>query len=230
MKNYVVIGASQGIGNEIALQLSSSNQVFGTYCSHQKENTENLTYRYCNVLENKLDSILFPEIIDGLVYCPGSISLKPFNRFNEDDFINDYKLNVIRAAKIIQHLLPNLKKSASPSIVLFSSVAVQTGMPFHSLVASSKGAIEGLTKSLAAEFAPSIRVNCIAPSLTETGLANFLINSEDKKTNAALRHPLKKIGQVKDIASMAVFLIQENSQWITGQIIKIDGGLSTLKI
>ena len=133
------------------------------------------------VLENKLDSILFPEIIDGLVYCPGSISLKPFNRFNEDDFINDYKLNVIGAAKIIQHLLPNLKKSASPSIVLFSSVAVQTGMPFHSLVASSKGAIEGLTKSFAAEFAPSIRVNCIAPSLTETGLANFLINSADKK-------------------------------------------------
>ncbi len=230
MKNIVVIGASQGIGNEIAKQLSLSNQVFGTYNTHPKENTNNLSFQYYNVVENNFQQLQFPEIIDGLVYCPGSISLKPFSRFSDDDFINDYKLNVIGAVKIIQYLLPNLKKSTAASIVLFSTVAVQTGMPFHSLVSSSKGAIEGLTKSLAAEFAPLIRVNCIAPSLIETGLADFLINTEDKKNNAALRHPLKKIGSVNDIASMAVFLLQENSQWMTGQILKIDGGMSSLKI
>ena len=127
-------------------------------------------------------------------------------------------------------LLPNLKRSSNPSLILFSTVAVQAGFNFHSLVSSSKGAIEGLTKALAAEFAPKIRVNCIAPSITDTPLAASLLNSEEKKLINAQRHPLKKIGTPEDVASLATFLLSENSSWITGQILHVDGGISTLRV
>lgn len=142
----------------------------------------------------------------------------------------DYKLQVIGAIKIIQQVLPRLKKSKNASIVLFSTVAVQTGLPFHTQVATSKGAIEGLAKALAAEFAPAIRVNCIAPSLTDTPLAAFLLNTEQKKEANALRHPLKRIGSTEDIANMAAFLLSSKAAWITGQILHVDGGMSSLKI
>jgi NAD(P)-dependent dehydrogenase (short-subunit alcohol dehydrogenase family) len=165
-----------------------------------------------------------------MVYCPGKINLKPFARLKPEDFIEDYKIQVLGAIKAIQLLLPKLKKSSSPSIVLFSTVAVQTGFSFHSIVSSSKGAIEGLTRALAAELAPSIRINCIAPSITDTPLAGNLLNSLEKKEANAQRHPLKKVGEAKDIAHAVAFLLSEESSWMTGQIMHIDGGISNLRV
>jgi NAD(P)-dependent dehydrogenase (short-subunit alcohol dehydrogenase family) len=177
-----------------------------------------------------LDLSFTPDILDGLVYCPGAVNLKPFARIKPEDFISDYQLQLIGAVKVIQACLPKLKNASNPSIVLFSTVAVQTGFNFHSLVASSKGAVEGLTKALAAEFAPKIRVNCIAPSITDTPLAGALLNSVEKKEANAQRHPLKKIGKPEDLANLAEFLLSEKSGWITGQIIHSDGGMSSLKV
>lgn len=164
-----------------------------------------------------------------MVYCPGSINLLPFKRIKQEAFLSDFNLQVLGAIKVLQKALPALRKSANPSIVLFSTVAVQSGFNFHAQVAVSKGAIEGLTKSLAAEFAPKIRVNAIAPSLTDTPLANKLLNTPQKKEANANRHPLKRIGTVADIAQAANFLLSENASWITGQIIHVDGGMSTIK-
>jgi NAD(P)-dependent dehydrogenase (short-subunit alcohol dehydrogenase family) len=155
--------------------------------------------------------------------------LKPFSRFKSEDFIADYQLQVVGAVSVIQSVLPKLKASGKASIVLFSTVAVNTGFNFHSLVASSKGAIQGLTKALAAEFAPTIRVNAIAPSITNTPLASNLLNSEEKITANAQRHPMKAIGEPKDLAEMAAFLLSDSAKWMTGQIIAIDGGMSAIK-
>jgi NAD(P)-dependent dehydrogenase (short-subunit alcohol dehydrogenase family) len=154
----------------------------------------------------------------------------PFNRIASKDFIKDYNLQVVGAVKVIQAALPKLKESKNGSIVLFSTVAVQLGLNFHSLVASSKGAIEGLTKALAAELAPTIRVNCIAPSLTNTPLAASLLNSDQKIDANAQRHPLKRVGTPLDIANAVEFLLTDKSSWVTGQILSIDGGMSTIKL
>ncbi len=231
MSNYIIIGASSGIGHQLALQLSKAgNQVFATYCKNKlTSENENLHYYYLNVMDEELNLDFLPETISGLIYCPGSINLRPFARIKPADFAADYQLQVIGAIKTIQAVLPRLKKSGLASILLFSTVAVQTGLAFHSQVSASKGAIEGLTKALAAELAPSIRVNCIAPSLTDTPLALTLLNSEEKREANALRHPLKRIGNAKDMADMAEFLISEKGGWITGQILHVDGGFSSLK-
>ena len=165
----------------------------------------------------------------GIIYCPGSINLRPFERIKPADFINDFNLQVVGAIKTIQAVIPKLKNSENATIILFSTVAVQTGLPFHSQVSASKGAIEGLTKALAAEYAPKIRVNCIAPSLTDTPLAASLLNSDQKREANALRHPLKRIGTTQDIANMAEFLLSNKASWITGQIMHVDGGISSLK-
>ena len=164
------------------------------------------------------------------MYCPGAISLRPFNRIASEDFLKDYNLQVVGAVKVIQAALLKLKESKNGSIVLFSTVAVQLGLNFHSLVASSKGAIEGLTKALAAELAPTIRVNCIAPSLTNTPLAASLLNSDQKIDANAQRHPLKRVGTPLDIANAVEFLLTDKSSWVTGQILSIDGGMSTIKL
>ena len=134
------------------------------------------------------------------------------------------------AVKIIQQLLPALKKAEAPSVVFFSTVAVQTGMPFHASIAAAKGAVEGLARSLAAELAPKIRVNCIAPSLVQTSLAEKLVNTPEKIEAGGKRHALQRIGQPNDIAAMAEFLLSDKAGWITGQVLHIDGGMSTLKI
>ena len=188
MGTYVIIGASSGIGLQLASNLSNANhQVFGTY--HTKsgmQSSSHLTYHPLNVLEDELDLDFIPEAIDGLVYCPGSINLKPFNRIKADDFESDFKLQVVGAVKLIQALLPKLKTGTNPSIILFSSVAARLGLPYHTLVSSSKGAIEGLTVSLAAELAPTVRVNCIALSLTDTPMAWPLLSSSEKRTANAV--------------------------------------------
>ena len=227
MKNYLIIGASSGIGRQLASQLSIHHAVMGTYYMRETSHPS-IAYQYFDALGNEaLQNI--PEVLDGVAYCPGSIRLKPFGRLKEQDFIDDFKLQVGGAIKVIQQCLPALKKAENPSIVLFSTVAVQTGFNFHSLVSSSKGAIEGLAKALAAEFAPKIRVNCIAPSITQTKLAESLLSSDEKIKANAERHPLKRIGQPKDIANLGEFLMTDQSSWITGQIVHVDGGMSAIK-
>jgi NAD(P)-dependent dehydrogenase (short-subunit alcohol dehydrogenase family) len=232
MQHYLIIGASSGIGQELALQLAESGkQVIATFKKNEPTAVDSqIQFHYLDVFDNVIDLDFLPDELSGLVYCPGSINLRPFERIKPADFEEDYKLQVIGAIRIIQTVLPKLKKPEHAAIVLFSTLAVQTGLPYHSQVAASKGAIEGLTKSLSAEFAPKIRVNCIAPSLTNTPLAASLINTEQKLEANAQRHPLKRIGTVKDIANMAAFLLSDKASWITGQIFHVDGGMSAIKI
>ena len=219
LKNVLIIGGNSGIGEALNEQLKV-NGINTILASRSSSNTD--------VTETEPS---FPEIeggIDALVYCPGSINLKPFGSLKIADFEADMNVNYFGAVKAIQKYLPNLKQGENPSIVLFSTVAVQKGMPFHSSIGGAKGAIEGLTKSLAAEFAPTIRVNCIAPSLTETPLAVKLIRNDKQREAAEARHPLKTIGEAIDIADMAAFLISDKAKWISGQILAVDGGMSTL--
>jgi len=230
MGNFLVIGASSGIGKAIATQLASEgHQVFATFNTHSITSSQNINAHSLNVLDEQLDFSFLPDILHGLVYCPGSINLKPFARITVNDFTSDFNLQVGGAIKVIQTAMPALKNAGNSSIILFSTVAVQLGLNFHSQVATSKGAIEGLTKALSAELAPTIRVNCIAPSLTDTPLAAALLNTEQKVEANALRHPLKRVGHANDIASMACFLMSEKASWITGQIMHVDGGMSSIK-
>ena len=230
MGKFVVVGASKGIGKQIAKNLLEANHQVVNFSRTASDlpGIENHTW---NAETDQFE--VFQQIeggINGLIYAPGTISLKPFNRFTIDNFEKDLKINFLGAVGAIQALLPGLKASGNASIVLFSTVAVQTGMNFHASIASSKGAIEGLTKSLAAEFAASnIKVNAIAPSLTNTELAGALLNSPEKIEVSAKRHPLNRIGQPADIADLACFLLSEKNNWITGQILHVDGGVSTLK-
>jgi NAD(P)-dependent dehydrogenase (short-subunit alcohol dehydrogenase family) len=232
MKNILIVGGSSGIGLQLAKQLAAlNNNVIATFNKTEvAAQIVRVSFHHLDVLGGELDFSFLPEVIDGFVYCPGSISLKPFGRIKPEDFQNDYNLNVIGAVKSLQAVLPKLKNSENPAIVFFSTVAVQLGLNFHSQVAASKGAIEGLTKALAAEMSPRIRVNCIAPSLTDTPLSAVLLSSDEKREANAQRHPLKKVGTASDLANIAAFLLSEKSSWITGQIIHVDGGMSTLKV
>jgi len=231
MKNIVIIGCGQGIGFATAKLLSENNNVIGISKSENSE-IENLDIEFhqMDILNGNLDEITFPDVIDGLVYAPGSINLKPFNRLTVEDFKNDFEINVLGAVKTIQKLLPNLKKSESASVVLFSSVAAKLGMPFHASISASKSAVEGLTKSLAAELSSQkIRVNAIAPSLTDTKLASQLLSTPEKVEASGKRHPLQRIGTADEMAKMTEFLLSSNSGWMTGQIIGIDGGMGNTK-
>ena len=229
MKNYLIIGASSGIGAAIAQQLvEKGHQIIGTYNETEKSGTSNISYHQLDVTTD-LTLDFLPDHLDGIVYCPGSINLMPFKRIKPQAFVDDFQLQVIGAIKVIQSALTKLKKGTHPSIVLFSTVAVQTGFNFHTQVAVSKGAIEGLCKSLAAELAPAIRVNAIAPSLTDTPLAEKMLNSDQKREANAQRHPLKRIGTADDIAAMATFLLSEEAGWITGQVMHVDGGMSVIR-
>jgi len=231
MAAYLIVGGSSGIGLQVTNQLAAAGHtVHATYNTHTITSSGNIHYHNINVLDESINVDFLPASIEGIVYCPGAISLRPFNRIASEDFIKDYNLQVVGAVKIIQAALPKLKESKNASIVLFSTVAVQVGLNFHSLVASSKGAIEGLTKALAAELAPTIRVNCIAPSLTNTPLAASLLNSDQKMDANAQRHPLKRVGTPQDIANAVEFLLTDKSSWVTGQILSIDGGMSTIKL
>lgn len=228
MKHYVIVGAGSGIGNELAHTLSQQNRV--TTLGRSEVAAQNLfgvSHYQCNVLD---EQPTFPSLdgpVDGLIYCPGSINLKPFRTLKPDDFYAEWNINFLGAVKTIKHFLPALQQANGAHIVLFSTVAVQTGMPFHASISAAKGAIEGLTRSLSAELAPGIRVNAIAPSLTQTPLADKLLNSESKLSAAKERHPLKDIGSPAEIAKAVEFLL--NSSWITGQVITVDGGISTIR-
>ncbi|MCP4522106.1 MAG: SDR family oxidoreductase [Cytophagales bacterium] len=231
MENYLVVGASSGIGKALAnLLAEEGHRVYATYCNNETVSSHpQITYHQLDVLEDQYNLDFLPDTLNGVIYCVGSINLLPFARIKPQDFVNDYQLQVIGATKILQASLTKLKKSKNASVVLFSTVAVQTGFPFHAQVAASKGAIEGLTKALAAELSPVIRVNAIAPSITDTPLAGKLLSTEDKKQANANRHPLKQIGSAENLAECAAFLLRK-ATWMTGQIVHIDGGVSTLKV
>ncbi|MBU0695207.1 MAG: SDR family oxidoreductase [Bacteroidetes bacterium] len=229
--NYLVVGGSSGIGLALVKKLFSEGHVVYSASRQRGELPDGVHFIELDVtseVEKLKDSL--PEVLDGIAYCPGTINLKPFARLKEEDFLNDFKVNVLGAVKVIQSSTAALKKSESASIILFSTVAVQTGMGFHASIAASKGAIEGLTKSLAAEFAPiKIRVNALAPSLTETPLAKSLISTPERKEASDKRHPLGRIGTAEELADAAFFLISPQSSWITGQILGIDGGMSSVR-
>lgn len=232
MANYVVIGGSSGIGKAVVDRLVENNDtIVATFCKNEiSSENPHLEYFPLDVMHETLNVEALPEQIDGLVYCPGSIRLKPFTRFTETDFLDDFKLQVLGATNSIKALLPKMKKSNKASIVLYSTVAVQQGFNYHAQVSISKGAIEGLTRALAAEFAPKIRVNAIAPALTNTPLAERLLNTEEKMHYHASKNPLKRVGQAADIANATLFLLSEKSSWITGQILHVDGGFSALNV
>ncbi|MEM9025142.1 MAG: SDR family oxidoreductase, partial [Bacteroidota bacterium] len=181
-----------------------------------------------DVLNDPLPDLDVP--LSGLVYCPGSINLKPFRGLSEEAFLEDWKINVLGAVRCLHHYEAALKASGHASVVLFSTVAVQTGMPFHASVAAAKGAVEGLTRSLAAEWAPTIRVNAIAPSVTDTPLAARLLRNERQMEAARERHPLKRYGAPEDIAGATAFLLSQEARWITGQVMAVDGGLGAIKL
>jgi len=223
MKNILIAGANSAIGKEIIKLLPSDNNLI-TLSRSAVEGSSNHHI-------TDIDKNLFPEVdmdLDGLVYCPGTINLKPFRNLKPDDFREDYEINLIGAVKVINRYISNLLKSLSASVVLFSSVAAGSGMPFHASIASSKAAVEGLTRSLAAEFAGRIRFNAIAPSLTDTPLAERLLRTDRQKEASAAKHPMNRIGMPGDIAGAVSFLLSDESSWLTGQVLKVDGGLSTL--
>jgi len=232
MQNYLIIGGSSGIGLSLVKMLhEKGHNVISTYNSTEPPaSLSGVTYHKLDVMSEEVDLSFLPDSLDGLAYCPGSINLAPFARIKPDAFVRDYELNVAGAVKVLQSALSALKKSDQASVLLFSTVAVQTGFNFHSQVAASKGAVEGLTRALAAEFAPKIRVNAIAPSITDTKIASRFLNTDDKKQTNADRHPLKQIGQPEDIASLAAYLLSTEARWVTGQIYTVDGGISSLKV
>lgn len=230
MKNILLIGGSHGIGLEIATNLSQNHNVI--VASRTNEHLQNLNVQHItfDASTDTLDLAALPEVIDGFVYCPGSINLKPFKNLKIEHFQEDLNINYLSMVKVFQTVLPKLLQSPQASVVLFSSVAATTGMPFHSSIAGAKAAVEGFAKAIAAEFAPKVRVNTIAPSITNTPLSEKFLNSDVKMERSAERHPLKKVGQPKDIAQMAQFLLSDDASWITGQVFHVDGGMSTLTI
>ena len=227
MKTILVVGGSKGIGKALVDLLLPNSKVISMSRSPLDSAHENLEQHLCDILSDDLPDL---DALDALVYCPGSINLKPFGRLQVDDFRNDFEINVMGAVRVLQKYAPVLKKGRHPSALLFSTVAVKMGMPFHASIAAAKGAVEGLVKSLAAEFAPHIRINAIAPTITDTTLASKILRNDRMKEMSADRHPMKKYLAAHEVAAMADFYISDKSTAVSGQIIPLDCGLVTLKI
>jgi len=227
MKNIVIIGGSKGIGSAILLQQLESNMVYNISRNSPDITHPNLMHYSSDVLQEALPEI---ENIDTLIYCPGSINLKPIGSLSIDDFRNDFEINVIGAVKTIQKYLPVLKKGTNPSIVLFSTVAAKLGMPFHASIATAKAGVEGLVKSLGAELASVVRINAIAPTITETSLAAGILRNDRMKENMVERHPMKGYLKPEEVASMANYLISDQAKSISGQVFEMDYGIVTFKI
>jgi len=228
MKNILLIGGSHGIGLSIVKELQETNKIYVAPRKNESLNHENVTHIQFDAIEQEFDVSSLPEKLDGFVYCPGSINLKPFKMMKVETLKKDMEINFFSMVKVVKEIISRMDEGSS--MVFFSTVAVGMGMPFHTSVAAAKGAIEGFAKSMAAEYAPKIRVNVIAPSLVDTPLAGRLLNNDKKKEAMGERHPLKRVGDAEDISNIAVFLLSEKSSWMTGQIVGIDGGLSTLNI
>ena len=228
-KNILIIGGSSGIGLALAEHLAPQNKVF--IASRSGNAVQHLDIQHINfdATQDDLDTNQLPDELHGFIYCPGSINLRPFKGLKLEAFQSDFEINVLGAIRSLKSVLTHLSASGNAAIVLYSTVAVQTGMPFHSSVAASKGALEGLTRSLAAEFAPKIRVNAIAPSLVNTPLASKFLNNEAKMDKANDRHPLGRVGTAKEIAQATTFLLGEESSWMTGRVLQLDGGIGNLK-
>lgn len=225
-KNILLIGGSSGIGLATAKLLTESHEVYIASRSSDSLTRLDIHHLPFDVTTDDLSTLDLPAELSGLVYCPGSINLRPFKGLKPEAFEADFQINVMGFVKSLQAVLPKL--TTNSSVVLYSTVAVKVGMPFHASVAASKGALEGLGKSLAAELAPKTRVNIIAPSITNTPLADRFLNNEAKMEKSAQRHPLKRVGEASDIAAMTRFLLSDDSSWMTGQILGLDGGMSTL--
>ena len=225
-KNILLIGGSSGIGLASAKLLIESHEVYIASRSSDSLTGLDIHHLPFDVTTDDLSTLDLPAELSGLVYCPGSINLRPFKGLKPEAFEADFQINVMGFVKSLQAVLPKL--TTNSSVVLYSTVAVKVGMPFHASVAASKGALEGLGKSLAAELAPKTRVNVIAPSITNTPLADRFLNNEAKMEKSAQRHPLKRVGEADDIAAMTRFLLSDDSSWMTGQILGLDGGMSTL--
>lgn len=230
-KNILIVGASSGIGHALAQQLQAAGATLFTAGRQQPAGIESTHMTWDVSQKPALDALTsLPDTLHGLVYCPGTINLKPFQRLEPADYRSDLEINVLGAIAAIHTSLTALKSAKGSSVVLFSTVAAKLGMGLHSSVSVAKSAVEGLTKSLAAEFAPlKIRVNAVAPSLTDTPLAQNLLSTDERRDAANKRHPLSRVGTPDDIASMAAFLLDDKASWITGQIIGVDGGMGSLK-
>lgn len=228
-KNILLIGGSYGIGLAIANTLKDDCNVY--IASRTNEDIpKDVRHLEFDVTKDDITDLQLPDTIDGLVYCPGSINLRPFKMLRPEAFQEDLDINFMGLVRSVHGLLPKLSNADQASLVFFSTVAVKVGMPFHTSVAAAKGAIEGFAKSLAAEYAPKFRVNVIAPSLTDTPLAGKLLSSEEKKEKMGQRHPLNRVGTASDIADIATFLLNDRSSWMTGQVVGVDGGMSTLNV
>jgi NAD(P)-dependent dehydrogenase (short-subunit alcohol dehydrogenase family) len=232
-KNILVVGGTSGIGLALARQLKAQDATVWVASRQPSEGSAGLAVTHVPLdVTGDVGSLTgaLPEVLHGLAYCPGTINLKPFPRLTDDDFLRDLQVNVLGAVRVVRAVLPKLKKADNAGIVFFSTVAARVGMNFHTSVATAKGALEGLTVSLAAELAASrIRVNAVAPSLTDTPLAGNLLSTPEKRDAADKRHPLGRVGNPDDMAALAALLLSDQGSWLSGQVIHVDGGMSTLR-
>ncbi len=234
-KTYIIAGGSKGIGLELSQQLLKAGATVHVYSRTTGDLPANdrLTHRVCDFSGDDFGSVELPEAIHGIAYCPGTINLRSFRGLKLEDFRNDFEVNTMGAVKFLKGCLAGLKKGAGShpsSVVLFSTIAVSTGLPMHASIAVAKGAIEGLTRSLAAELAPNIRVNCLAPALTDTPLAANFLSTDEKRAAMDAKYPLGRVGTPADLANMAKLLLSPDSDWVTGQVIGVDGGMSAIRI